>query len=507
MTTDPSAARSTRSIDPRTCDGGRGATARARRSRSSAGGSSPYPRRTGPRPPRAATRAREVVQVLGEGLGEHAARARAAARRARAPRTPARPTATRRACHRLSTCGSATVSIAQCMMRADARDDARSRRPRWSRGTSRAATPRGARCATATPGCVSVARTSGALGRERHETLPVGGRGARHWPRRASSASGCAAAASSLAARTHAGIDERAAQTPRHAAQRQRRHGRRVDERHRLLASRQQGEERARRLVVVDHGGEHDARRGARAASANMRSSSSSTSLRSSMRASARRVGERLHEPLRRQQRPARTQVRPDALLQAATTTVSNSSPTVPDGVVTSTASSVRGRREQVLGHLGVEHLGEELGGRRVGAALGEALGGAEQGDDAVEEAVRLDRGHARAERLIAPGVGEPAAVPGDPEQILDRAAAASRIAARVVSEPGCGAAPGGTRAIGRSRSRPGSDSASTSSSPVGRSPPPASSSARRARRSRRRRERIEPAERPGQQLGRRAPR
>ena len=152
-------------------------------------------------------------------------------------------------------------------------------------------------------------------------------------------------------------------------------------------------------------------------ASANIRSSSSSTSLRSSSGASpsvttrTSRWGES-SEP--RSRRFGHT-----PSCRPATTTVRNSSPTTPDGVVTSTASSARRGREHVVRHLGVEEFGEEVVDAGIGASLGEALRGGEQRDHAVEVAVRLGRRDSRTECLIAPVGRDAAALPGEPEQLL----------------------------------------------------------------------------------------
>ena len=123
------------------------------------------------------------------------------------------------------------------------------------------------------------------------------------------------------------------------------------------------------------------------------------------------------------QQRAARTQVRPDALLQAG------------DHDDLELAPDEGGRRgdehrlgaalrcERVFGQLAREHLVDEARGRRLWLALDESLGGGEQCDGGVECAVRLFGEHARAGRLRRPFGGEAAAVPQCPEQLLDGAA------------------------------------------------------------------------------------
>ena len=145
------------------------------------------------------------------------------------------------------------------------------------------------------------------------------------------------------------------------------------------------------------------------------------------------------------QQRAARTQIRPDPVLESGDD----------DDVELATDECRRSghehrlgassRSEGVLWQLAREHLVDEPGRRRIGLALHEAGRGREQRDGCIERSVRLFSQDAGAARLGPPLGREAAVVPQGPEHLLDRAAGHRDSAGRCeeLGEP-CGASAGG---------------------------------------------------------------
>ena len=129
------------------------------------------------------------------------------------------------------------------------------------------------------------------------------------------------------------------------------------------------------------------------------------------------------------QERAARAEVRPDAVLQAGHHD---------DVELAADEGRRRGdqhglgaapRGERVLGQLAGQQLVDEAHGGRVGLALHVSGGGGEERHGRVERPVRLLGEHSGAPGLCAPLRGEPAAVPERPEHLLDRAAGLGDVA------------------------------------------------------------------------------